>query len=91
MISVKYVPDTIISATKQGFLSPDASWFKGQSIDYVRQTLLDGQPHLYKVLDRKAIGRLVNQHLDGKKNRRLLIWTLLNIESWLNLYIHGDK
>ena len=75
-----YVPDSITDSVKQGFSSPDASWFKGESIDFVRQKLLEGEPRIYNLLDRTAIEGLVKQHLDGKENRRLLIWSLLNIE-----------
>jgi asparagine synthase (glutamine-hydrolysing) len=78
-----YVPDSITKAAKQGFSSPDASWFKGESIDFVRQTLFEGDPKIYDLLDRPAVERLVKQHLDGKQNRRLLIWSLLNVEAWL--------
>ena len=28
----KYIPAEIVEAKKQGFSSPDASWFKGESI-----------------------------------------------------------
>jgi asparagine synthase (glutamine-hydrolysing) len=79
-----YVPDSITKAAKQGFSSPDASWFKGESIDFVRQSLLEGSPRIYDLLDRTAIERLLNQHLNGNQNRRLLIWSLLNIETMLN-------
>ena len=33
---------------KQGFSAPDASWFKGDSIDYVRKQLLTGTPRIYE-------------------------------------------
>ena len=36
----KYIPDNISKATKQGFSAPDASWFKGESIDFVRKIIL---------------------------------------------------
>jgi asparagine synthase (glutamine-hydrolysing) len=39
--------------------------------------------HLYSLLDREAVQRLVNEHLDGDQNRRLLIWSLLNVEQLL--------
>ena len=81
-----YVPDFITNAAKQGFSSPDASWFKGESIDFVRQTLLEGSPRIYDLLDQTAIEGLVNQHLNGKQNRRLLIWSLLNMEAFLSEY-----
>lgn len=79
----RHIPADIAGAEKQGFSSPDASWFKGESIDFVRRTLLQGQPHLYEFLDRGAITGLINEHLEGRQNRRLLIWSLLNVEQWL--------
>src|SRR5262249_48636228 len=36
----KYIPAQVISREKQGFSAPDASWFKGESIDYVRRRLM---------------------------------------------------
>ena len=79
----RHIPPEIADAEKQGFSSPDASWFKGESIDFVRRTLLEGQPRLYQFLDRNAITSLINEHLEGRQNRRLLIWSLLNVEQWL--------
>ena len=39
---------------KQGFSAPDASWFKGESIDYVRRALLDRDAAIYEYLDRNG-------------------------------------
>jgi len=80
----RYIPEDITRAEKQGFSSPDASWFKGESIDFVRRTLFNGQARLYEVLDRQALTPLIEQHLNGEQNRRLLIWSLLNVEAWIN-------
>ena len=79
----QYIPDEITKAAKQGFSSPDASWFKGESIEFVKRRLLRGSPRIYEYLDRSSIADLVTQHLDGRENRRLLIWSLLNIEEFL--------
>ena len=76
-----YVPSSVTSAVKQGFSSPDASWFKGESIDFVRDKLLHKNARIYDVLDRKTIGSLIEEHLNGTQNRRLLIWSLLNVET----------
>jgi asparagine synthase (glutamine-hydrolysing) len=83
----RYIPNEVTSREKQGFSGPDASWFKGESIDYVRKLLFNGQARIYDYLDRNAIQALVNEHLEGKQNRRLLIWSLLNIEHWLHRFI----
>ena len=79
----RYIPAEVTKAEKQGFSSPDASWFKGESIDFVRRKLLNHNAHLYGLLDRDAVTGLVNQHLEGQENRRLLIWSLLNLEAWM--------
>lgn len=80
----RYIPGDITKAEKQGFSAPDASWFKGESIDFVRRTLLEGDAAIYNFMDRKAVSKLVGEHLDGTQNRRLLIWSLLNVNAWLN-------
>jgi len=79
----RYIPEDITKAEKQGFSSPDASWFKGESIEFVKRTLLDGRSRIYDVLDYHAVKPLVEQHLQGEHNRRLLIWSLLNVDRWI--------
>ena len=83
----KYMPETISSAVKQGFSAPDASWFKGDSIDFVRRTLMDGKPRLYNIMDRQAVQPLIEEHLNGQQNRRLLIWSLLNVETLMDKHL----
>jgi asparagine synthase (glutamine-hydrolysing) len=76
----RYIPGQITERAKQGFSAPDASWFKGESIDYVNRRLLNGKAQIYDYLDREAVVGLVSDHLEGRENRRLLIWSLLNLE-----------
>jgi asparagine synthase (glutamine-hydrolysing) len=87
----RYVPTSITDAVKQGFSSPDASWFKGESIDYVRRKLMQRDAALFNFLDRSTVQRLVSDHLEGKVNRRLLIWSLLSVEQWCRTFLEGDR
>ena len=80
----RHLSSNITQAVKKGFSSPDASWFRGESIDFLRRTLLDGDARIYEVLDRQAIVPLIEQHLNGEENRRLFIWSLLNVEAWMD-------
>ncbi|MDI6792538.1 MAG: asparagine synthase (glutamine-hydrolyzing) [bacterium] len=82
-----YIPQEVTSREKQGFSAPDASWFKGESIDYVRRRLYNRNAGIYNYLDRKGVHGLVNDHLEGKQNRRLLIWSLLNVENWCERFL----
>ena len=83
----RYIPDAVTKAEKQGFSSPDASWFKGESINFVRKSILNKNANIYEFMDPDAVKILVSEHLSGKKNRRLFIWSLLNFESWLKEYL----
>ena len=82
----KYIPSDIVKAEKQGFSAPDASWFRGESIEFVKRKLLSNEARLYEYLDRNSVTALINQHLNGIENKRLLIWSLLNFEESLHQY-----
>lgn len=79
----RIIPKEISDAKKQGFSGPDSSWFKGESIDFVKRKILQKNARIYSLFDRKTVSRLVDEHLSGKTNRRLLIWSLLNLEAIL--------
>ena len=80
-----YIPNNIVKAEKQGFSAPDNSWFKGESIDFVKTKILNKKAKIYKYLDKSVIKKLINEHLEGKQNRRLFIWSLINFEEWIRI------
>jgi asparagine synthase (glutamine-hydrolysing) len=80
----RYIPEKITEAEKQGFSAPDASWFKGESIEFVKKTLLDKNAKIYSLLDYSTLSSLIKEHLNGDTNHRLLIWSLLSVETWLD-------
>lgn len=83
----RHIPSQIADREKQGFSAPDASWFKGESIDYVKRRLMNDRARIYEYLDQKAVRRLIDDHLEGRQNRRLLIWSLLNLEQWCESFL----
>jgi asparagine synthase (glutamine-hydrolysing) len=83
----RYIPASVTEAQKQGFSAPDASWFRGESMDYLRRRLMNGDAAVYEFLDRKTVRDLVGDHLDGRENRRLLIWSLLSVEEWCRSFL----
>ena len=83
----RYIPKEITEAEKQGFSAPDASWFKGESMDYVRRMLFNTHARIYDLLEKSAVQQLVEEHLQGEQNRRLLIWSLISIEWFLRNYL----
>ena len=85
----RYIPPAVTGAEKQGFSGPDATWFRGESIDYVRRRLMEGDAAIYEYLDRETVRGLVEDHLSGRENRRLLIWSLLSVEQWCETFLAG--
>ncbi|MBI2193195.1 MAG: asparagine synthase (glutamine-hydrolyzing) [Planctomycetes bacterium] len=82
-----HIPGEVTQGIKQGFSAPDASWYKGESMDYVRRRLFSRNARIYQFLDREVVQDLTNEHLQGKENRRLLIWSLLNFEQWCENFL----
>lgn len=84
----KHIPEDITSGEKKGFSGPDASWFRGESIDFVRDTLFYRKDAaIFEFLDYDAVHDLVGEHLSGQHNRRLFIWSLLMVEYWCRTFL----
>ena len=81
-----YINDEITKSKKQGFSSPDSSWFKGESINFVRDRLLNPKANIYELFSFQDVSELINKHLEGKENKRLLIWSLLYFNEWLRQF-----
>ena len=77
----KYVPKDTTERAKQGFSAPDSSWFRGQSINFVKNRLEPKDQKLYNYFDYIEIQKKLSEHFEGKSNRRLLIWSLLYLQS----------
>jgi asparagine synthase (glutamine-hydrolysing) len=89
-VMARHVPDEVTTGVKQGFSGPDATWFRGQSVEYVRN-LIDHDALMYEFLDPKTVHTLVDEHASGKENRRLLLWSLLNFEHWCRTFLGGSR
>lgn len=81
------VPEPVLARAKQGFSAPDASWFRGESIDYVNQLLRAPTARLHDVVDPRYVSRILDEHTQGRVNHRLLVWSLLCFEWWLRQFI----
>jgi len=84
------LPEQIMERRKQGFSSPEASWYRGENADYVREMLLGKDLASSAFLDAGFIHDTVEAHMGGKKNNRLLIWSFLSFEQWCRIFL-GDE
>ncbi len=80
------VPAQVTGRRKQGFSAPDASWFRGESIDYINRLLGNGDARIYDFLQPEYVQEKLREHSAGKVNHRLLIWSLLSFEWWLRTF-----
>lgn len=83
----RYVPVGVTSRQKQGFSSPDASWFRGESVDFVTKTIISHSGKPNQVLDSSVLFGLLEEHITGQRNRRLLVWSLINVELWKAIWV----
>jgi asparagine synthase (glutamine-hydrolysing) len=81
----KYISIDVAERAKQGFSSPDASWFRGESIDFVRERLGNQSAPIYSLLDFNEVQIILNEHYRGVANRRLFIWSLIHLSELMSL------
>lgn len=83
----RLIPKEITERTKQGFSAPDASWFRGESIDYINRLLRNPKARVYDYLAPEYVNAVLDDHCAGRVNHRLLIWSFLSFEWWLRQFL----
>lgn len=83
----KYIPREVSNGAKQGFSAPDASWFRGESIDYVKSIISNSNAKMYKYINKKYVESIFRKHTSGEENKRLLIWSIINFNEWIQMFM----
>lgn len=81
------IPQIVSKRAKQGFSAPDASWFRGESIEYVRKLLQSNRTIIYNYLNPRYIQTRLDEHMSGAVNHRLFIWSLISFEWWCRKFL----
>ena len=76
------IPQKIIDRPKKGFGIPISKWIKKELYGLVEETLSKHRISQGGLFNYSYIRQALKQHLDGKKDNRKLIWTLLIFELW---------
>ncbi len=84
----RVIPPEVTARVKQGFSAPDASWFRGESIDYITALLGDPQARIYEYLQPTFVRTMLDEHSRGEHNHRLFIWSALSFEWWLRRFMN---
>lgn len=83
----RLAPKKVADLKKQGFSGPDASWFRGESLDYVQRLLLSDDARLHELIKPDFVQSKIGEHCSGQRNNRLIIWSFLSLEWWLRRFL----
>ncbi|MBI2968183.1 MAG: asparagine synthase (glutamine-hydrolyzing) [Bacteroidetes bacterium] len=86
-----FLPEKIINRKKQGFSSPEESWYRGENASYVKELLLDKKTCSSIFINPDYKRTIINEHINERKNHRLIIWSLLCFEWWCRIFINNEK
>ena len=78
-----HLPDDILDRPKQGFGVPVARWMKGELLPLVREELHPDKLRREGFFDPVEVSRIVDEHVEGRRDHRKQLWTLLVFEQWL--------
>jgi asparagine synthase (glutamine-hydrolysing) len=85
------LPREILDKRKQGFSPPDRSWYRGPTMDHIRELVLSPRSLERGWFQPAYVRRVLDEHEAGRVNHRLLIWSLLCFEWWNRLFIDGES
>jgi len=86
-VAARWLPADIINRRKVGFDSPIGQWFKGELKAFTLAFLAPEQVRRSGLLDPAGVQRLLGDHLGGRRDYSLQLWSLLALETWYRMYI----
>lgn len=86
-----FMPLEVINRKKQGFSAPDESWYRGENAAYIKELLLNKKTVSSDFINHDFVKKIVNEHIEGKHNHRLLIWSFMNFEWWCRIFLNNEK
>jgi asparagine synthase (glutamine-hydrolysing) len=81
------LPDSILKRRKKGFGIPVAHWFRGPLKEQMLSVLSPERIAREGFFDPAAVGMVVRDHLEGRRDNRKQLWTLFAFELWHEGYL----
>ncbi len=76
------VPSEVLNRPKQGFALPLGAWMCGELKELVSTTLLDAQTLQRGYFQPNGVKRMLDEHLQGRRDHSARLWRLLIFELW---------
>jgi asparagine synthase (glutamine-hydrolysing) len=84
---VEVVPDSVLRRNKQPFRVPESSWYSGELHPWLTRKLLSADSALLELFNRGWLEQLVASHRQKRVNRKSLLWGLVCLEEWFNVFL----
>jgi asparagine synthase (glutamine-hydrolysing) len=81
------LPAPIRDRPKMGFGVPLDRWFRGELKDELRAVLLDPVALGRGLFQPEAVARLVDDHIEGRRDHAYRLWALLMLELWFRNHL----
>jgi len=86
----RYLPKEITTKRKTGFTPPDETWYRYQLNAYLHEIILGKRALARGYFNHEFLKKIFSEHEKGKKDHRLLIWSLLSFEWWNRIFLEGE-
>ena len=83
----KILPSENLTRRKMGFGVPIGHWFRGDLRGFLQETLLSEKSLGRDLFNPASVRLIVEQHLNGTRDRAHQLWTLLMLELWFQRFI----
>jgi len=90
-VSRQWLPADIVERKKVGFDSPIGQWFKGELRGFLHEFLSPEQIRASGMLNPSAVQNLIADHMSGRKDYSLQLWSILALEAWFRMYIEDQN
>jgi asparagine synthase (glutamine-hydrolysing) len=81
------LPPDILARGKKGFGIPIAKWFRNELRGLLLDTLSERRIKQQGIFNCQTVARLVTEHLQGVKDNRKQLWTLVMFQMWFENYM----
>ena len=83
----KLLPTEIVNKPKTGFGLPIAKWFRSDLAAMLKETLLDETSAQRGLFKQQLLKKMVNEHIEGRRNWSNRLWAFLFLELWFREFI----